>query len=293
MLTMRRASTDEDLEAYRTVFQVILPDDRCPSVADLRRTLEHRSQRVLLIVREDGELVGTGLFDQSDEVGRAATSARVLPAYRRRGHGSVILEQLLDLARVAGFSRVGAGTDDDGSAEFARRHGFVETDRQVEQVRRIGDEPWPEPVPGIEVFSIEERPDLWERAFDEVALDTVGVMVASGEFHLVREEWAELWMDSPASTWAAVDGDLVVGVAGLMSPDRPGRAEHTFTGVRHDHRGRGIALLLKRMCLAWAAENGLDEVITWTQERNDGMRAVNEKLGFEYGIVSRRMTREL
>ena len=76
MLTMRRASTDEDLEAYRTVFQVILPDDRCPSVADLRRTLEHRSQRVLLIVREDGELVGTGLFDQSDEVGRAATSAR-------------------------------------------------------------------------------------------------------------------------------------------------------------------------------------------------------------------------
>jgi mycothiol synthase len=51
--------------------------------------------------------------------------------------------------------------------------------------------------------------------------------------------------------------------------------------------------MLKHMCLAWAAENGLSQVITWTQERNDGMRAVNEKLGFEYGIVSRQMTREL
>ena len=71
------------------------------------------------------------------------------------------------------------------------------------------------------------------------------------------------------------------------------RAEHGFTGVRHDHRGRGIALMLKRRCLAWAAENGIAEVITWTQERNDGMRAVNEKLGFEYRLVSRQMTRAL
>jgi GNAT superfamily N-acetyltransferase len=293
MLTLRRATTDRDLEAYRTVFGVILPEDRCPTVADLRRTLAHRAQRVLLVAEEAGELVGTGLFDQSDELGRAAVSARVLPTYRRRGHGSVILDQLLELARHAGFRLVGSSTDDDGSAEFARRHGFVETDRQVEQVRRIGVEPWPVPVPGIEVVSIADRPELWERAYDEVALDTVGVMVASGEFHLVRAEWTDLWMDSPASTWAALDGDLVVGVAGLMSPDRPGRAEHTFTGVRHDHRGRGIALLLKRTCLAWAAENGLTEVVTWTQEGNDGMRAVNEKLGFEYGLVSRRMTRRL
>src|SRR6476646_5939408 len=133
MLTMRRASTDEDLEAFRTVFQVILPDDRCPSVADLRRTLEHRNQRVLLIAREGGEVVGSGLFDQSDEVGRAVTSARVLPTYRRQGFGTAILRLLLTLAREAGFSRVGAGTDDDGSAEFARVHGYVETDRQVEQ----------------------------------------------------------------------------------------------------------------------------------------------------------------
>lgn len=293
MLTLHRATTDEDLEDFRTVFGVVLPDDRCPSVADLRRTLEHRPLRTLLVARDGGQLVGTGLFDQSDEAGRAVTSARVLPAYRRRGHGTAILEELLDLARDAGFRVVGANTDDDGSAAFARRHGFVEVDRQVEQVRRIGDETWPDPVPGIDVFSIEERPDLWERAYDEVALDTVGVMVASGEYHLVREEWSDLWMDSPASTWAAVDGDLVVGVAGLLSPDRPGRAEHTFTGVRHDHRGRGIALMLKRRCLAWAAEHGISEVITWTQERNDGMRAVNERLGYEYGIVARRMARGL
>ena len=40
------------------------------------------------------------------------------------------------------------------------------------------------------------------------------------------------------------------------------------------------------MKLAWAAQNGFREVVTWTQRGNEGMRRVNELLGYEYRDVS-------
>ena len=47
------------------------------------------------------------------------------------------------------------------------------------------------------------------------------------------------------------------------------------------------------MELAWAAANGIRLVYTWTQRGNDGMRLVNERLGYVYRQVSRTMWREL
>ena len=41
-------------------------------------------------------------------------------------------------------------------------------------------------------------------------------------------------------------------------------------------------MALKRLELAWAAEHGFTEVFTWTQRGNEGMRAVNERLGYVY-----------
>jgi RimJ/RimL family protein N-acetyltransferase len=34
------------------------------------------------------------------------------------------------------------------------------------------------------------------------------------------------------------------------------------------------------MAIAWAAENGVREIYTWTQRGNQAMRAVNERLGY-------------
>lgn len=110
-------------------------------------------------------MVGTGLGDQSDEEGRGAAVARVLPDHRRRGHGSAILERLLDHARMLGLGSVGANVVDEGSVAFAIRHGFTESDRQVEQVRVIGEEPWPPPLRGIKVVAVSERPKLWAAAY--------------------------------------------------------------------------------------------------------------------------------
>jgi mycothiol synthase len=70
-------------------------------------------------------------------------------------------------------------------------------------------------------------------------------------------------------------------VRGLLpDPDHPRRAEHALTAVRRDWRRRGVATVLKRSTLAWAAGHGFTEVYTWTQRGNDGMRALNTRLGF-------------
>jgi mycothiol synthase len=66
-----------------------------------------------------------------------------------------------------------------------------------------------------------------------------------------------------------------------------------LTVVRRDWRRRGLALALKRFELAWAAQNGVRELVTWTQRGNERMRRLNEQLGYEYRAVSLTMCARL
>jgi len=87
-------------------------------------------------------------------------------------------------------------------------------------------------------------------------------------------------MPGPISFAALEDGELV-GFAGLIERDAPGLLEHGLTATRRTHRRRGIATALKQTQVAWAAANGYRELITFTQDRNEGMQAINLALGFE------------
>jgi RimJ/RimL family protein N-acetyltransferase len=92
---------------------------------------------------------------------------------------------------------------------------------------------------------------------------------------------------------AIADGE-VVGYAGLIAwNDDDSRAENGLTVVDREWRGRGLATALKRRQLAWAAANGLREIVTWTQDANDAMRHINTRLGYETGTISRTVRRDL
>ena len=76
--------------------------------------------------------------------------------------------------------------------------------------------------------------------------------------------------------------------------DQPSRAENGLTAVRRDWRGRGLAVHLKLRTLAWAADHGIAEVYTWTQDGNAAMRALNTRVGYattRTGIQLARPTR--
>lgn len=283
--TIRTAITDADYEAWRAIRIAVLPYERCPTVAELRDF--DRPGRLMVLAEVDGEVAGSGLADRSGDGERAALMPRVHPDFRRRGVGTDLLRVLADHAIAEGYDTAGASVDDEESRLFAERFGFVETNRQVEQVRRIGDEPRPAPPTEYEIVSVAERPELWEKAYHQVALPTFPDMDHPVAIKVSADDWEKEWINDPAAMFVAVAGDEVIGVAGLMlDSDRPERAEVAYTAVRREWRGKSVASTLKRTSMAWAAEHGITEIYTWTQRGNDSMRRLNEHLGFSYGIVS-------
>jgi GNAT superfamily N-acetyltransferase len=292
MIELRRAETDTDLEAWRHVKQRVLPGERAPTVEELRAQVG----RLFLVAELDGELAGSGIAGPSDAAGRGFVAPRVLQEHRRRGLGTALLFELADHCVGLGFAKAGSLVDgaDIGSVAFAERFGFEEQRRDVEQVRFIGAEgPSPSPPAHIEIVAVAERPGLLSEAY-ELATEGYADMAVAEEIQISLEQWLREEATLPEASFLALSDGEVVGYAGLLRwPDDPARAEHGLTVVRRAWRGRGIAPALKRRQIAWAAANGLRELVTWTQRGNENMRRVNERLGYEYRGVSLAMSASL
>jgi GNAT superfamily N-acetyltransferase len=282
-ISIRVAQSDDDLEAWRRVRMAVLPNDRCLSVAEMRAMAT--PETLHLVAEIDGQLAGSGLAGRSS-FGYAGLHPRVVPDARRRGLGTAILERLAAHAMTVGFTEAGTLVEDEGSMAFAERFGFREADRQIEQVRRIGAEPWPEVPDGITVVTVADRPEVWPAAYDPFGLDAIADMATDRPVLVTPQEWGREWLASPEAMFVALAGDDVVACAGLeLDADHPDRAEHAFTAVARGWRRRGLASMLKRVSLAYAASHGIREVYTWTQVRNVEMRTVNERLGYvERGV---------
>ena len=277
-LVLRVAESDEDLEAWRRVRAEVIPNERVATIEWMRASMT--PERVYLVAEVDGQVVGSGLGGRSD-LGHAGLHPRVVPSARRRGIGSAILRELADRATRLGFTEAGTNVDDDGSFEFARRFGYREVDRQIEQVRTIGVEPWPDVRVDLEIVTVADRPDLWTAAYDPLGLQAFSDMALDRPVIATLEQWRRDWIESPQATYLALAGGTIVGTAGLqLDSDEPKRAENALTATLRGWRGRGIGELLKRMTLAWAADHGIREVYTWTQQDNGAMRRLNHRLGY-------------
>lgn len=281
---IRAAESDAELEAWRRVRLAVLPDERALTVDEMRAMAT--DETIHLLAELDGELAGSGLGGRSS-FDYAGLHPRVMPGLRRRGIGTAILRALADHALAAGFTEAGSIVDDVGSFAFAERFGFREVDRQIEQTRSIGTEPWPTVPEGITVVSVADRPELWPQAYDPFAVEALADMATDRPVVVSREQWERDWLSWPEGMFIALEGGEIVGCAGLeYDPDRPDRSEHALTAVTRRWRRRGLASTLKRMTLAFGAEHGVREVYTWTQRDNGDMRALNERLGYVYGAES-------
>ncbi len=280
MIRIYPATTDAELEEWRRIRIAVLPNERAASVEEMRRS--DTRDRLLLLAELDGEVVGAAVGGKADLAGTGFVAPRVLESARRRGVGTALLRALADHVHGLGYAQAGANVDDPSSLAFAERFGFREVDRQVEQVRVVLDEePAPLPPEGIEIIRVAERPDLWTAAYSTVGAQAFQDMALDRPVEATPEEWEHEWLTHPEAAFLAVAGGEVVGCAGLQpDADFPERAENALTAVRRDWRGRGVATVLKRTTLAWAAANGIREVYTWTQRGNDDMRRLNERLGY-------------
>jgi len=271
---IRRAETESDLATWCEVWNAITPREPV-KVEDQLRRLARQPDRLQLLSGE----VAAGLVAPSDSPGRLYVAVRVLPEARRRGLGSDVFASLIDHARrlePEWLSTIVSGAEPESIA-WAQRRGFEEYGRQVELVLALrGDEQRPEPPDGIVVTELtrelhDAAYELTCEAWDDLPTE-VDVEPPS------YEVWLEEEVPGPIAFVALDDGDLV-GFAALMERG-PELVEHGLTATRRSHRRRGIATTLKQTEIAWAAERGYRELITFTQDRNEGMQAINLALGF-------------
>jgi mycothiol synthase len=283
--------TDDDYEAWRTIRLAVVPGERCDTVAELRD--QDSPSRLLLLATVDGTVVGSGLGDRAQSAGCAFVAPRVRLEHRRRGVGTALLRALAEHCTGLDLPEVRAHVDDEGAIGFADRFGFGEVDREVEQVRAIGDEPPPSALaPGVEVVTTAERPGLWPACFDSFGTEVLADFALYTPLEVSADQWNSEWAGDPM--FLAVYDHEVIGCAGLhLDTDRPDRAENALTAVRREWRGRGLASHLKRRTLAWAAANGLREIYTWTQAGNEPMIRLNQHLGYVTGQVSITVSRAL
>jgi len=291
-ITIRRAETDGDLEAWIQVRRIVLPDEPASTLEWLRS--EERLDRLLVLALIGDDVVGHGLAGDSMQAD-GFVAPRVLPAHRRCGVGGALLRVLLDHQVSLGHRSAVAHVVDDASLAFATNRGFAEIDRQVEQVRSIEpDEPAPTAYPGVEFVSVAEDPGLLARTYPLARQGHADFALAVGAVEMSLDEWLRDEATLPAGSIVALVGGSIVGYAGLCSwNDDDTRAENGLTVIDRGWRGRGLATALKRRQLAWASANGICEIVTWTQDSNGAMRRVNTGLGYETRSISRTVRRDL
>jgi GNAT superfamily N-acetyltransferase len=267
-------------------------------VGDLRHGWDG-DPRVAFLATVGGVDVGVGSHESSayDNEHLAWLEVEVVPAWRRRGHGTGLLSWLLDRARAEGRTSAGlSGWDAVGPRAFAERHGFEE--RSVEVHRR-------QYVDGPPAVALPDAPDYelvrWPARTPEADLADLAELTAAindaptDELDVEDESFPPERIAAYEHAWAArghrlhrlvarhrrtgrLAGQTVVAVDG----ERPWLAEQHDTSVVAAHRGHRLGLLLKLEMLRWLAEEEpqVREIDTWNAESNDHMVGVNELLGY-------------
>ncbi|MFI5532163.1 GNAT family N-acetyltransferase [Kitasatospora sp. NPDC051853] len=119
---------ESDLLDWQRVHNTVIPTH----LLTLDEIRERATRNRLTLARLDGEPIGCATVRPPAEDEPATTViARILPAHRRRGHGTALYRHELAHARGAGATgilTVVLESNHDGLL-FALRHGFTETDR--------------------------------------------------------------------------------------------------------------------------------------------------------------------
>jgi len=280
-LALAPAETDADLEAMMAVRKEVTPEAR-PTVENLRFNLDSKPDLTYVVGRVDDEPVACGFVEPWQTF--AWGDIAVVPERRRRGIGSLILADLSERARALGKGQIQFEVKqiDEESRTFLERRGFECVGGEEAVVLDLDgiEAPTVDPPPGVRIVSRVEEPDLLEGMY------AIGVQadedIPGSDGVMTFEQWKASEIDKPSRRpelcFIALTGAEVIGYAALMVFGD--EAHHGLTATRRDWRRRGVASALKRAEIAAAKNAGFKRLTTESEERNEPMRKLNEKLGF-------------
>lgn len=277
-------------DVRRWVEAANLTTDRPSAVDDIQHSLERKPGQLRSIAFVDGQPVGTACAvpDTLRGNGTMQASLRVVANRRRSGIGTALYEDMVCWMKQAGgrYFEVTVRDNDPAALEFWTRRHCREVERDVVvaiDVASFVDATTP--ASGVEVASLAQRPDLLRGVYDVGAATWSDIPEHEPRRIIGFDEWRGIIEaddeSRPEAIFAAiVDGEVAGYAHLLLPPEAPSVGYHNFTGVRREHRGRGIARSLKLHVIEWARCNGRSTLMTGNHEDNAPMRYINEALGY-------------
>jgi GNAT superfamily N-acetyltransferase len=270
-------------------------------------------EHYLYLPEEAADPVGVLVLDMPtrDNLHLVWAQLTVHPDHRRRGHGSVIMNEVVRRTREADRNTVwvGAAEDDQGARTFVEGFGFgyashdarrrqVLTDVDQGEVRRL----WTQTKTAASDYCLERlRPPIADEVLSELVDVTAAINDAPMGDLTYEDEKFDLQRLRDNETALACRGNCVYRVIARhrdsgeigghtmvathpLQPELGGQAD---TAVARHHRGHRLGLLLKIDMMRWLAEvePQLKIIETWNNADNTFMINVNEALGYRLSRI--------
>jgi GNAT superfamily N-acetyltransferase len=226
------------------------------------------------------------------------------PKHQHQGIGSAIYLKLAQELKTLGATVAWMAIREDMAApvSFATKRGFSEKMRGWESTINPqhfdGSKFKPYAVKAANTgvtFStlqaeLRDDPRCYEKLYDLVQTAFRDVPVADTPTDTPYDQWVAFEMKNPnlvpEGYMIAKDRDRYVGTSVVWRLKKePHSLYQGLTGVLREYRGRGIAVALKLRVMDFARRNDFDHVRTFNASTNEGMLAINKKLGFKRDIA--------
>jgi GNAT superfamily N-acetyltransferase len=261
------------------------------------RAIRHRATRVNerkrrrdWVAEIDGEIVGCAQAEwpvPTPDKGRFWIG--VHPERRGRGVGRELYATAQGYLLTEGAVRLRTWVDGDPAGErFVQELGFVPGGVDtVSEVDPRGIDVSELPRLEGSAFRVARLGEVSQRARDlhEIWAAAVrDIPTEHPETELDFESWKRDELGHPdlsdVGSFVALAGQRPVSLAFLTVDPERRLAYNQMTATLPDYRRRGLALLVKLAAARWAAEAGIERLLTENDAENVGMLAINERLGY-------------
>lgn len=251
---------------------------------------------------EDGQLVGYGVCLYpfwTSQPDFHNVSVAVDPAWQRRGIGQALLAAVAPFAEAQGFHKLRTSCKEDSAdtVRFLAQAGFVQIGIRFEQaldVQGFDESPFlpaaqRASAAGYEVVTLvearQEDPEADRRLYEVYAATLVDVPFPGDERAAPNyDNFRAAVLDGPNTPAEGIfiarfEGRMVGMTSLELLPNGVGITG--MTGVLAEHRGRGVATLVKLASLRYLKAQGYRESRTQNDTANPPILALNEKLGYQ------------
>ena len=260
----------------------------------------------------DGRLVGFSLYTQYADMFEPNAfwvDVCVSPLYQNQGIGSVLYATLLqDLpSKRPATLRIQIREDDLTAIKFAEKQGFQEFGRRWESSLDVAafnkkqfpdyrDQLWAQGIKIVSFTDLADDPERDRKMYQlQTELDQDVPMLVSAT-PMTFAQFSHQVLRNPAlvgdGLLVATDGNEYIGMSSLFETT-PKSLVIDLTGTKAAYRRRGIAMALKLEGILFARERGYEKIKVHNDVANQGMIAINKKLGFVRGPAMVQYAREI